>query len=229
MTSGLSQDQQLSLIYECTDASSLFTRGLDMLTSIRDDDTGAVAVMSLLALGAEKMLKLTIGLAAVDRGESWPSKGDMRAIGHRVLKADLAARPLVDLRPGTAPGHVADLKGKVAADSVLPTLLEALDRFGAAGRFYHLDILAETKQPEQSPKHLWHDATAAVMTQDPDLASAIGGTADFAAARRRWNQVMVAALQLWWELYHAAWQTGVIGDLARQYSGELKLRAITSV
>jgi hypothetical protein len=67
------------------------------------------------------------------------------------------------------------------------------------------------------------------MTQDPDLASAIGGTADFAAARRRWNQVMVAALQLWWELYHAAWQTGVIGDLARQYSGELKLRAITSV
>jgi hypothetical protein len=229
VTNGLTQEQKLSLIQECTDASSLFTRGLDMLTSIRDDDTGAVAVMSLLALGAEKMLKLTIGLEAVGQGRSWPSKPQMQAIGHQVLAADRAARPLLSRQPGTVPGHVAELAARVDADAVLPVLLEALDRFGAAGRFYHLDILAESQQPEQSPKHLWHNARVAVMKQDPGLAAAIGETTEFTASRRRWNMMMVASLQLWWELYYSAWRSGVIGDLARQYSGELKLRDIAIV
>ncbi|MBU2669928.1 hypothetical protein KOI35_41105 [Actinoplanes bogorensis] len=229
MTIGLTQEQKLSLVHECTDASALFTRGLDMLASVRDDDTGAVAVMSLLALGAEKMLKLTIGLATVDQGRPWPSKSEMRDIGHQVLAADSAARPLLRRLRGTAPGHLTGLEAEVDADAILPVVLEALDRFGSAGRFYHLDVLAEAKQPAASPRHLWHDATTAVMKQDPGLGAAIDGTTDHAVARRRWNNTMVTSLRTWWEMYYAAWRSGVIGDLAHQFAGELKLRDIATV
>jgi hypothetical protein len=93
----------LALIRESNDAAALFSHGLDALHAMRHDVTDAVAVMSLLALGAEKMLKLTIGLASRDQGKGWPTTDYMRrTIGHRVLKADQIARPLLDSRPATA-------------------------------------------------------------------------------------------------------------------------------
>ena len=55
------------MVCESVDASSLFSRGLDPLRAIRSDHADAAPVKSLLALGAEKVLKLTIGLAHRDQ------------------------------------------------------------------------------------------------------------------------------------------------------------------
>jgi hypothetical protein len=160
MTTQASLQWPLALIRESNDAAALFSRGLDALRTMRHDYTDAVAVMSLLALGAEKMLKLTIGLAGRDQGTGWPSTDYMRwKIGHRVLYADQTARPLLDSHPGTAPGLLADLKRQVNADPVLPAALGALDRFGDAGRFYFLDVLASATQPQDAPQTLWTDMT----------------------------------------------------------------------
>src|SRR4051812_4460266 len=105
MTTPIERASGLGLIRECNDAASLFSRGLGTIRAIGGHYEDAVVVMSLLALGAEKMLKVTIGLAKRDQAGTWPTKDYMRRkIGHRVATADHGARPLLDLHPGTAPG-----------------------------------------------------------------------------------------------------------------------------
>jgi hypothetical protein len=44
-----------------------------------DEYTTTVPALSLLALGAEKLLKLTIGLARRDQGHAWPDKSYTRS------------------------------------------------------------------------------------------------------------------------------------------------------
>ena len=152
MTSQTDLAWGLALIRECNDAASLFSRGLSATRAIRTDYIDAVVVMSLLALGAEKMLKLTIGLARRDQGEGWPPSDYMRNdIGHRVLKADQIARPLLDRHAGTAPGLLDDMKSHISRDRVLSNVLNALERFGVAGRSYYLDILADNPRSRKHP------------------------------------------------------------------------------
>ncbi|GAB3832548.1 hypothetical protein ACFPIJ_36350 [Dactylosporangium cerinum] len=215
----------LALIRESNDAAALFSRGLDALRAIRHDYTDAVAVMSLLALGAEKMLKLTIGLASRDQGAAWPSKDHMRRnIGHRVLKADQVARPLLDTHSGTAPGMLADLKQQVNHDPVVPQALRALDRFGDAGRFYFLDTLASANQLQDAPQTLWAEMTAAIAEGNSDLLADLASPDRYSHGRRQLNDTVTSALTRWWHLYATAWRTGAIGDEAKQYASELDLQ-----
>ena len=216
----------LAMIRECSDAASLFSRGLHATRAIRFDYDDAVVVMSLLALGAEKMLKLTIGLAHRDRGERWPSTADMRRIGHRVREADRIARPLLDRYAGTAPGFLDGVKFAVGNDRTVDEVLEALDRFGAAGRFYYLDLLAEDPQPGESPRMLWTSMTTAMALSDPALLADINSTERAHEGRRRLNEEVATALARWWDLYVAGWRTGVIGKEAQRYAGGIALPPI---
>ncbi|NMO57825.1 hypothetical protein HH310_42515 [Actinoplanes sp. TBRC 11911] len=215
----------LALIRESNDAAALFSRGLEAMRTMRHDYTDAVAVMSLLALGAEKMLKLTIGLVRRDQGTGWPSKDYMRQdVGHRILKADRIARPLLDTYPGIVPGLLVELKRQVNAGSVLPVALEALDRFGDAGRFYYLDVLASATQTQVAPQTLWSDMTTTIAESDPSLLADLASVERYDQGRQQLNDTMTAALTGWWDLYVAAWRTGAIGDEAKQYAREITLQ-----
>jgi hypothetical protein len=224
MTTQADLQWPLALIRESNDAAALFSRGLDAVRTMRHDYTDAVAVMALLALGAEKMLKLTIGLAGRGEGAGWPSKDYMRwEIGHRILKADQIARPLLDTYPGSVPGLLTDLKRRVGADPVLPHALEALDNFGKDGRFHYLDMLASATLTEDSPQTLWISMTTAIAQNDSDMLTDLASVEHFGRGRQRLNNTVVAALSGWWDLYMTSWRTGAIGDEAKQYASGIAL------
>jgi hypothetical protein len=226
MTTQNGMEWGLAMIRECNDAARLFSRGLYATRAIRFDYDDAVVVMSLLALGAEKMLKLTIGLAHRDRGDPWPSTDDMRRIGHRVRKADRIARPLLDRNAGTAPGVLDGMKSAVHNDRTVDQVLEALDRFGAAGRFHYLDLLAEDPQPGDSPQTLWTTMTTAIALGNPALLADINSKERVHEGRRQLNEEVATTLTRWWELYVAAWRTGAIGKEAQRYAGEVALATV---
>ncbi|MFC3990414.1 hypothetical protein [Actinoplanes siamensis] len=193
---------------------------------MRHDYTDSVVAMSLLALGAEKMLKLTIGMSERDQGRDWPTKKVMREnVGHRVLKADQNARALLDAHAGTVPGLLDGMKTQVAADPVLPVVLNALDAFGDAGRFHYLDVLTGATPDDESPQTLWGELTTAMTVGDPALLADIKSTENYERGRQRLNKEITDSLTRWWELYIAAWRTGAIGDEAKRYAHELALEA----
>jgi hypothetical protein len=226
MTTQADLQWPLALIRECNTAATLFSRGLDTVRTMRHDYTDAVVAMSLLALGAEKMLKLTIGLSERDQGRNWPSKKHMRDnIGHEVLKADQTARPLLDTHAGTVPGFLDDMKTQVAGDPALPAVLDALDKFGDAGRFHYLDVLTGATLTDESPQTLWGEMTTAIAVRDPAMLADISSTDNYERGRRRLDEEITGSLTRWWELYVAAWRTGALGDEAKRYPRELALQS----
>ena len=213
----------ITLDREANDAACLFSHGLAATSRIRHDYHDAVAAMSLLALGAEKMLKLTIGIQRVCLTGVWPSKNYMRRIGHRVERADRRARLLLDGNRGEAHGYVQELMAKVDADLTIAEVLKVLDRFGNEGRFYFLDALGEEPQTQTAPHFLWGGLMSSLIKVNPGLGSRMADPQDWKQARPLLNQMVVTSLASWWEFYRAVWTTGVIGDDAKQYSQTLKL------
>ncbi|MFI5895703.1 hypothetical protein ACIA5D_36970 [Actinoplanes sp. NPDC051513] len=208
---------------EANDAAALFSHGLRVTRDIRTDYSDAAAAMSLLALGAEKLLKLTIGLAYLDRGESWPSLKRMMQIGHRIVPADVEARSMLDLTRGTAPGHLQEIFARIDGDAVLASILNTLDRFADKGRFYFLDSLGESPQEETAPHFMWMGMTSATIESDPELLSKMSTPQGWQQGRPRLNRVIVASLEDWWETYRAAWTTGANGTVAQSLSAAVHL------
>ncbi|MEU5904824.1 hypothetical protein [Micromonospora sp. NPDC047527] len=214
----------INLDNEANDAAVLFSHGLAITENITRDYTAAVAAMSLLALGAEKLLKLTVGLAHLDRGNPWPRQGYMRRdIGHRVATADKTARDLLDLNSGTAPGDVQEKAARVDGDKILAVALATLERFGDAGRFYFLDSLGEQPQIERAPHFLWLDMVSEIMTAEPGLVEKINTEEEFRQARAGINHVIVGSLTRWWDFYRSVWTTGVVGEQAKVFSSTIRL------
>jgi hypothetical protein len=124
------------------------------------------------------------------------------------LRADQIARPLLDSRPGTVPGLLADLERHVNANRVLPDALAALDRFGDAGRFYFLDMLASATHTQDAPQTLWTDMTTAIASRDTGLLADLTSAEHYHHGRQRLNDTLAAALTGWWELYVTPGRSG---------------------
>ncbi|MBB2940504.1 hypothetical protein FB565_000208 [Actinoplanes lutulentus] len=212
----------ITLDNEANDASRLFSHGLAITSKIRRDYHDAVASMSLLALGAEKLLKLTIGISCIARHEPWPPKPVMLRLGHSIVEADRRARAVLDVNRSTAPGHLETLLKAVEADPVLTQVLTALERFGKTGRFFFLDALGESPQPTTSPHMLWVGMVSSIIKADPVMSARMMTQEDM-QSRVDLNQVIVSSLTGWWEMYRAAWTTGAIGEDAKKYSQTIRL------
>jgi len=150
--------------------------------------------MTMLSIGMEKLFKMTLGVMSLDETHAWPSKQVMRGYGHGVTDLFDEAMRGIRSRTANSTGYVKGLVEHVDEDPVLPPLLETLDRYGKAGRFYNLDLLADDPQTEADPKHLWEQAERAVMS-DPDIA------ASFSAAMSDTSNNEV------WDAFHASVQT----------------------
>jgi hypothetical protein len=105
-------------------------------------------VFALLSIGAEKLLRLTVGITSIEETASWPSRDFMqKKMRHRIVLLDQTARQALRRRRnhGTAPGHMDHALAILDADVLLSSMLAALDRYGSEGRFLYLDTLG--RQP----------------------------------------------------------------------------------
>jgi hypothetical protein len=75
--------ESAALSREIDAASSLLRHGFAILAEYRFASRDAEPVFACLAGGAEKLLKLTFGLATLDEGGGWPSKSTMQHAGHK--------------------------------------------------------------------------------------------------------------------------------------------------
>lgn len=213
----------MALIVEANEAAALFTHGLRITKGINYDYNDAAAAMSLLAIGAEKLLKLTIGLAHLDRGEPWPSLNYMRGFRHRVTAADAAAKAQLDLTRGTVPGHIGERRRAIEADQVIGVILQALALFGDQGRFHYLDSLGEHPPTQPAPSVIWTGMATNVMTAVAARPAPSDSDAAWKLQRTQVNEVIARSLLDWWEFYRAVWMTGVLGPLAKEFSSEVRL------
>lgn len=202
-------------------ARSLARQGLHLLASLDDAAEDSGPVLACLSSAAEKVLKLTIGLASLDSTKSWPSVKQMKKFDHDVIALNLAARDACLGRViGADIPHI-PVRAFMNSDDMVWTkpMLEALSNYGSGGRFYNLDHLAGRSQLHPSPGAMWNSMERSVLGDMPELVGlyALQHVND-ADMRLNLNVQLTRAFEAWWLFYQVCWKHGVLGDRARALS-----------
>lgn len=217
-------DKVIALGDEVDAAASLLRHGLSLLAPYTFASRDAGAVFVCLAGGAEKLLKLSTGLHALDTSGSWPSKATMTGIGHDIVKLHDHVRLLiVQGAPtgSTVPGYIAELLDKVDNDPHICKVLETLGTYAIKGRFYNLDHLADAPQLDDSPRQLWEALHQGLLKRHPNLLMQLASVDQSQAARAELNKLIISSITGWRELITCAWRTGVFGGLGKQWAPQL--------
>lgn len=181
----LDDRQSIALIAEITSTRNLLHYGTGVVESARFTDTTRDPIMTLLSIGFEKLFKLTVGIAALEREGAWPTRQVMKAVyGHKIV--DLHANVMAQLHAlaGSSMPHVQALVADVAADPVVAPLMSALERYAQEGRFYTSDMLAGHVQKWEDPRETWQTLENVLMKTPevaPAYATALADPSDNAA------------------------------------------------
>lgn len=221
----LSPNEWTALSREIDAAASLIRRGFVVLDDYNFAARDLEPLFVCFAGGAEKLLKLTVGLVAIDAGEPWPTTATMKKAGHKITQLDATVRRHIVERQerSTVPGLIAKLLEIADSHPGIVQSLAAFERYADSGRFYNLDMLGGLAQTDESPSALWSELeTHIVLDANPDLLDeAEAGNHDF--VRATLNRVLARSLGIWCELIQRSWTSGVCGELAKQWSSQLDL------
>ncbi len=215
---GLTTAQGILLNQESDSAKHLLAYGLRALRNAAFHDTTRDPVMTMLSIGSEKLLKVSLGLFNVATEHAWPSKDVFtKEYRHDLIKMEGLVHNAIrdNMDRATHRKYVEDLLTAVENDPVWPPLLASLNRYGQSGRFYYLDALAEEPQRAPSPEAFW-DEVDNVAVNDPELKALFQRTSQdfglFDEFNRKLNLVAAGSLKQWWELVAMAGKQGVMGE-----------------
>lgn len=215
---GLDHRQSLALGAEITSTRNLLHYGTEVVESARFTDTTRDPIMTLLSIGFEKLFKLTVGIATLEREGAWPTRKAMKnAYGHQIV--DLHTKVMAELQAlaGSSKSHAQGLVADAAADPVVEPLMAALDRYAQEGRFYTSDLLAGHVQAWEDPSQTWKSLEDVLMkTPDvaPAYATALADPSDNAswdAARAALNARLARSILELWTTIAACGQSGLLG------------------
>ena len=131
--------------------------------------------MTMLCIGVEKLMKITLGLLHVAETGAWPTVQKMKVdYRHDIVKMDSLLRDAIraNLDRATHPVVVLDALEELENDPIWPGLVAALNRYGESGRFFYLDALAESPQKGDSPSQLWDAIERTAVDAIPEVHEA---------------------------------------------------------
>lgn len=221
----LTQQQGFALLFEQESARQLLAHGVHTLQEAlyfsRDKD----AVLTTLSIGVEKMLKVALGLRALDDAGAWPTKNEMReSWGHKIDAMDAELRNY--LRTWTTlegKSYVGTLVAAVDDDPVWPLLSRTLDAYGRSGRFYYLDTLGSQPQEWESPSNMWDEAERACIEHHADLRARereVVGTGPIDAFNEYLRVVhgrLADSVVGWWHMIVRAGMHGAFGPRGKAF------------
>ncbi|PPG64180.1 hypothetical protein C5C27_04100 [Rathayibacter sp. AY2B7] len=231
---GLSQRQKMALIEEIDSAKHLLAYGERAVRGAAFVDTMRDPIMTMLSIGVEKLLKVAVGLVALDEHGAWPTKTVMkREFGHGTANLDrmLRGKLQAGIVGKSYEDYIQGLFNAVEADPVWPVLLDALDAYGRSGRFYNLDLLADEPQSWDSPSEKWTLVENCAIDASPELqalrdAGFAGDNMAFDQLTRDINNAIADSLHRWWEAIAVLGRHGVLGDHNKAFGFEVHPDAV---
>jgi hypothetical protein len=163
----LSREQEFALLQEMTSARNLLADGVRVVRTAAFIDTTRDPILTMLSIGVEKLYKLTLGLIALDETGRWPTKAEMKRRGHKLNPMHEIVFGELHARAADKSPYVRGLLADVEADDVVVPLINALDIYGAQGRFFYLDRLSDSPQRDD-PDAAWQEIEHAAFA-DPTV------------------------------------------------------------
>ena len=108
---------------------------------------------------------------------------------------------------------------------VWPAVVATLNRFGGEGRFFELDGLADSPQPQPPPRVFWDEAERIALDADVLLGEllAIAGTSIEAQKRfdHALNRRLARSVRNWWESVFRSGMHGLLGGRGKGWAADL--------
>lgn len=185
-------------------------------------DTTRDPSLTMLSIGVEKLLKVSLGLAILDETGSWPNAQTMKSEfrhGLKLMDANLRTRLRDGVKGKEYEQYIAGLLRTLDDDPVWPAVLEALDCYGRSGRFYYLDILGDEPQRLEDPAWMWDEAENIAVESNVELAATRSRALDDPRDQGLWdsfikalNNTIADSIHRWWEVTCVIGRHGVLGD-----------------
>lgn len=223
LTTAVSEQQRLALIGEAQSALNLMTDSISAIRTLREPRLHGDAVFSLGSIGVEKIMKILLGCAEVERSGAWPTKEVLQSTwGHNIrrLSADVVSAARAGLHSSSNRDYAEALLDRIEASTILPLLFATLSGYGLSGRFYNLDVLA-TDDPGKyaSPLDEWYALETHVAMIEPRLHGRIPGDPEGLEEQLAiLSDTISDELEAWWYCVHALALLKCFGLLGFQIS-----------
>ncbi|WP_345802890.1 hypothetical protein AAIB33_07350 [Microbacterium sp. AZCO] len=219
--SALSDRQALALIQESQSALNLMRDSIDAIRGLRHPLLHGDAIFTLGSIGVEKIAKILLGCAAVERAGAWPSMKTLLGWGHDI---DKLSRMVTETARGgigqsTATGYSETVLSRIEQSTILPLLFATFSRYGRSGRFHYLDVLATDELGDfESPHNHWSRLENHVTYSDPaTFGGPISGDwGDLDAQLVHLAEVIADELEIWWFAVHICALQGRFGSLGKR-------------
>lgn len=220
--SGLTTAQALALDAEITSARNLLAYGERVVRTAPFADTTRDPSLTMLSIGVEKLLKVSLGLSILDETGSWPSASIMKSEfrhGLKQMDSNLRTRLREGVRGKEYEEFISGLLQTLEDDPVWPAILDALDRYGQSGRFYYLDLLGDNPQSFENPARIWDDAENIAVDSNAELEAMRSRALNDLQDQGLWDNFVAAlntaiadSIHRWWEVICVLGRHGVLGD-----------------
>lgn len=218
----LDQRQSFALLAEMTSTRNLLSYCIRAVRTGAFIETTRDPILTMLSIGVEKLYKLTLGVAALERDHTWPTAKEMKGNGHKLSEMHATVISELQARTANTTDYVQGLLAEVETDSLIPPLIAALDMYGRMGRFYYLDQLGDRPQAWESPDAYWQSIESAAL-REPPLAEMYKTALVDPADNRSWDVLdtalkerIASAIEGLWVLiavsarHHAFGEIGVV-------------------
>lgn len=211
----LNFDQSSALNEETQSVANLLRDGILAVKGLREPTIHQDAVFTLASIGAERLLKLAVGIHFLDEKGHWPSVKEMKQFGHNLGDLQTKALEIIEIR-GKRTQYVEELVDFLTSSPTLTALLNALSHYGQGGRFFHLDVLGDAKRSEKymSPSEHWALIELAALAEFSELQAAID--ADLDAGLALLAEQISVLLDKWWFALHRIMLNGSFGPHGKQ-------------
>ena len=220
----LDQPGAMAFLAEVTSARNLLAYGVRSTRTAAFTSTTLDPILTMLSIGVEKLYKLTLGVARLDREGAWPCVEEMKRWGHNLVRMHDEVMSELHQRTMDKSPYVRGLVTAVGLDPVIPPLLGALDAYGQMGRFYYLDLLGGQGQAGLRPDEAW-DRVTAVARSNSAAESLETRLIDDNNAWREYrgaiNERIAGAIEGIWTTIVTCGRSGVLGDTGTYFGFEI--------
>lgn len=230
---GLSDKQAFALLFETDSARTLGAYGLYTLRNARLLEITRDPIMTLLAIGTEKLLKMGLGLVHLAEHGIWPPKSRFKNVWRHdlsLMAEELLPKLRARLPHATNRSSIEPLLEAVEESPAFVPLLAALSRYGVDGRFYHLDALADDPQPGERPDSMWARAENALLTTRPDLHRRMFETVTDPPAYERvmhdLHAAMAECVEQFWDMLCMAGVQGMLGPRGKGWGFDVNRKNV---
>lgn len=224
----LNHEQELAWLQAQDEARQLLAAGVHTLRESRFMDPVRESVLSTWAMGAEKLLKVALGLHSVSHGKDWPSKKEMQTYRHQIEKLDAELmRHIDEWMEGTPRSdYLEAVVSTVKNDPAWPKLRAALGLYGDQGRFRSLDALAGSSSTQTSPYEAWEDAVQLAWRASPRMASwwpkdwATMSPTEFDQLSLDLHAAVADSVVNWWFMITRLARHGFLGERGKAFGAD---------